>query len=210
MEEELKNTKDVWTTRLADEKKQWRGKANEKVSSIHSVPLCVLLEVRSRILTPGLSNQPHTYRLCTINTKSDTLQNQIDKTRDFYKNQVEHLHRELAEILGSRRQVKEELDMALTHLEDEKSRRKTIKRVSGEKLKSVSSSQEIRSKHYLSCETVISPLCIKLSYRSLRSPRTNIVVVSTLLPIWLLSGRDKNILPAYQIMLLQDLPFTER
>lgn len=39
-------------------------------------------------------------------SQSDTLQNQIDKTRDFYKSQVEHLHRELAEILGSRRSVK--------------------------------------------------------------------------------------------------------
>ena len=59
--------------------------------------------------------------------KTESMQNSIDQTRDYYKNQLESLHGELADLLTTHRQTKEELEMTQAALRDEKRKKKLLK-----------------------------------------------------------------------------------
>jgi len=88
LEEEVKETKEIWSLRLNEERRLWQAKNAEKTES---------------------------------------MQGQIDQTRDYYKSQLESLHGELADLLTTHRQTKEELEMTQAALRDEKRKKKLIK-----------------------------------------------------------------------------------
>lgn len=88
LENEVKETKEVWALRLNEERRLWQAKNAEKTES---------------------------------------MQNSIDQTRDYYKNQLESLHGELADLLTTHRQTKEELEMTQAALRDEKRKKKLLK-----------------------------------------------------------------------------------
>jgi chromosome segregation ATPase len=85
-------------------------------------------ELRStkEVWAARLSDERKTWQIKAVE-KAESLQTQIDQTRDYYKGQVEQLHRELGDLLSTHRSVKEELELAQAQLRDEKRKKKLIK-----------------------------------------------------------------------------------
>jgi len=59
--------------------------------------------------------------------KQASLESQITQTRDYYKTQVDGLHKELSELLNSHRSLKSEVELSQSQLRDEKRKKKVLK-----------------------------------------------------------------------------------
>lgn len=59
--------------------------------------------------------------------KQANLESQIVQTRDYYKTQVDGLHKELSELLNSHRALKSEVELNQSQLRDEKRKKKVLK-----------------------------------------------------------------------------------
>lgn len=113
LEEELRNTKEAWSSRLSDERKDWQSKALDKVNNtiisylpLYLPPLQTIPSFFPNSFLSFLDILLSSSSFVTCLNKAECLQSQIDSTRDYYKQQIDQLHRELADLLATHRTVK--------------------------------------------------------------------------------------------------------
>jgi hypothetical protein len=110
LEEELRETKDIWTQRLTEERKTWQKKLSDKVESLQSqieeaqTLHAEELKETKDIWAQRLSGERKAWQQ-KVSEKVELLQGQIDDARHHYTSQIQTLQEDLRDALAGRCQV---------------------------------------------------------------------------------------------------------